>query len=435
MLAHVPRSYWRVAATFEHEGNRYEGTWFDPAFDAGDDPDRKDDRIFDAERASAIAAARERCHRARERDAQAVARIGPAAVRSHEPAARGESPLLVVGAAHAVGRAALLRAPQGAHLPAHELEVSARGLPRDGRGDDRVVRGEHPPRRGIPRSRGRGRAAARERSRERGAHLRQRRHLRSLRDRPDRIAAARAAHGRRQAPVRSGGAPFLRRVPPARAVGARRAHDRGRRRELPHACAHARRAGLALGARRQQRRGGDAAARAGRGRRRGERRRGALDRSAEPVGRDQASRADHRSAAALAHGERGTADRRRGVLGGPAREGHRHARHARRHHREPDRQGLRGADRQGAAPHGQGHPDDRHAAPDPHRSPDLARADRRDRVPPARGRARRAYPQRVHERDHRLHGRDRRSREDLRLRRALRRERDVRQLPVAAGDP
>jgi len=41
-------------------GNRYEGGWFDPAFDAGDDPDRKDDRIFDAARAEAIAAAASR---------------------------------------------------------------------------------------------------------------------------------------------------------------------------------------------------------------------------------------------------------------------------------------------------------------------------------------------------------------------------------------
>jgi DNA topoisomerase III len=57
VLAHVPKPFWRVTATFEHEGNRYEGSWFDPAFDAGDDPDRKDDRIFDAARAAAIAAA------------------------------------------------------------------------------------------------------------------------------------------------------------------------------------------------------------------------------------------------------------------------------------------------------------------------------------------------------------------------------------------
>jgi len=57
VLAHVPRAYWRVTATFEHGVQRYEGSWFDPAFDAGDDPERKDDRIFDAARAAAIAAA------------------------------------------------------------------------------------------------------------------------------------------------------------------------------------------------------------------------------------------------------------------------------------------------------------------------------------------------------------------------------------------
>ncbi len=54
VLAHVPRPYWRVTAVFEHEGNQYEATWFDPAFAADDDPERKDDRIFDAERATRI---------------------------------------------------------------------------------------------------------------------------------------------------------------------------------------------------------------------------------------------------------------------------------------------------------------------------------------------------------------------------------------------
>ncbi|MGH0030230.1 MAG: DNA topoisomerase, partial [Myxococcota bacterium] len=57
VLAHVPRPYWRVTATFEHGGEKYEGTWFDPEFEAGDDPDVKDDRIFDADRAAAIVAA------------------------------------------------------------------------------------------------------------------------------------------------------------------------------------------------------------------------------------------------------------------------------------------------------------------------------------------------------------------------------------------
>jgi DNA topoisomerase III len=57
VLAHVPRPYWRVTATFEHDGNRYAGNWFDPGFDAGDDTDRKDDRLFDEARATAIASA------------------------------------------------------------------------------------------------------------------------------------------------------------------------------------------------------------------------------------------------------------------------------------------------------------------------------------------------------------------------------------------
>ncbi|MCZ6782120.1 MAG: DNA topoisomerase [Proteobacteria bacterium] len=57
VLAHVPRAYWRVEGTFAHAGQTYTGAWFDPDFDAGDDEDAKDDRIFDEERARAIVAA------------------------------------------------------------------------------------------------------------------------------------------------------------------------------------------------------------------------------------------------------------------------------------------------------------------------------------------------------------------------------------------
>jgi DNA topoisomerase-3 len=57
VLAHVPVSYWRVLASFEHEGNTYTGTWFDPAFASGEDDQRKEDRIFDEARARAIVAA------------------------------------------------------------------------------------------------------------------------------------------------------------------------------------------------------------------------------------------------------------------------------------------------------------------------------------------------------------------------------------------
>lgn len=54
VVAHVPRPYWRVTATFEHEGSPYPGVWFDPAFREDDDSERKDDRIFDEARALAI---------------------------------------------------------------------------------------------------------------------------------------------------------------------------------------------------------------------------------------------------------------------------------------------------------------------------------------------------------------------------------------------
>ncbi len=53
-LAHVPRPYWRIQASFVHEGRTYTGTWFDPGFEANEDDERRDDRIFDEARAQAI---------------------------------------------------------------------------------------------------------------------------------------------------------------------------------------------------------------------------------------------------------------------------------------------------------------------------------------------------------------------------------------------
>ncbi len=57
VLAHTPRAFWRVTAQLQHGDATYEGAWFDPAFRADDDEDRKDDRIFDEERAQAVVAA------------------------------------------------------------------------------------------------------------------------------------------------------------------------------------------------------------------------------------------------------------------------------------------------------------------------------------------------------------------------------------------
>jgi DNA topoisomerase-3 len=57
VLAHVPRPYWRVTASFDHQGHTYTGTWYDPDFQPDEDDQRKDDRIFDEERAQSVVAA------------------------------------------------------------------------------------------------------------------------------------------------------------------------------------------------------------------------------------------------------------------------------------------------------------------------------------------------------------------------------------------
>lgn len=56
ILAHVPRSYWRVVASFEHAGQSYAASWFDPTFARGDDDNAREDRIFDEARAREIVA-------------------------------------------------------------------------------------------------------------------------------------------------------------------------------------------------------------------------------------------------------------------------------------------------------------------------------------------------------------------------------------------
>ena len=56
VLAHVPRPFWRVTASFEHAGQEYSAAWFDPAFKASEDEHAREDRIFDEARAQAIVA-------------------------------------------------------------------------------------------------------------------------------------------------------------------------------------------------------------------------------------------------------------------------------------------------------------------------------------------------------------------------------------------
>jgi DNA topoisomerase-3 len=50
-----PRAYWQVCATFGAQAGDYKGVWFDSAFESGGDEDARENRLFDPERAKAIA--------------------------------------------------------------------------------------------------------------------------------------------------------------------------------------------------------------------------------------------------------------------------------------------------------------------------------------------------------------------------------------------
>ena len=55
--AFQPRDYWEVHARFAAKAGEYAARWFDPAFRKDEDPERKAERVWKAERAEAIAAA------------------------------------------------------------------------------------------------------------------------------------------------------------------------------------------------------------------------------------------------------------------------------------------------------------------------------------------------------------------------------------------
>jgi DNA topoisomerase-3 len=58
ILAHVPRDYWEVRATFGAKAGGYDGRWFDPSFKKKDeDPDARAERLWDQTKADAIVAA------------------------------------------------------------------------------------------------------------------------------------------------------------------------------------------------------------------------------------------------------------------------------------------------------------------------------------------------------------------------------------------
>ncbi|MBM3395219.1 MAG: DNA topoisomerase III [Betaproteobacteria bacterium] len=54
----VPRDYWEVRANFAVKAGEYEGRWFDPKFKkSGEDPDRRENRLWSKQAAEAIVAA------------------------------------------------------------------------------------------------------------------------------------------------------------------------------------------------------------------------------------------------------------------------------------------------------------------------------------------------------------------------------------------
>ncbi|MBW2361319.1 MAG: DNA topoisomerase 3 [Deltaproteobacteria bacterium] len=56
VLAFQPVPYWKVSATFDHAGVEWVAHWFAPDFKQGEDEQAREDRLFDEERANAIAA-------------------------------------------------------------------------------------------------------------------------------------------------------------------------------------------------------------------------------------------------------------------------------------------------------------------------------------------------------------------------------------------
>ncbi|NJK90236.1 MAG: hypothetical protein HC923_13195, partial [Myxococcales bacterium] len=55
ILAHTPKPFWRIRASFQHADETYEALWFDPtARSSGEDDDQREDRLFDEAKAREI---------------------------------------------------------------------------------------------------------------------------------------------------------------------------------------------------------------------------------------------------------------------------------------------------------------------------------------------------------------------------------------------
>ena len=180
--AFLPRDYWEVHATFGATAGEYTGRWFDEKFarSKDDDPDLRAERLWDEARANGDRGQVRGQARHRHRREQADDAGLAAAVRSDELAARGQRPLWLFRAHHAVARAGALRKAQGADLSANRFARAAGGLSRHGEATL-----EHAGRDSTRSAPSPARSCKQRLGETEQAHFQQREDFRSLRDHSD----------------------------------------------------------------------------------------------------------------------------------------------------------------------------------------------------------------------------------------------------------
>ena len=202
---HVARDYWEVRATFDAQAGQYDGKWFDPAWKKNpDDPELRNDRLWDAAAAQAIADAVRGQPASVSEESKPTTSSCPALYDLTTLQREANSRFGFSRQDHAVDRPGAVREAQGADLPAHRLARAARGL--RGGGEEHL----RDDRQGRPA----GPAAAAGRACQAGlegrlrqaaeARVRQRQGVGPLRHHPDAAAAEEPERDRGQA-LRPGG--------------------------------------------------------------------------------------------------------------------------------------------------------------------------------------------------------------------------------------
>ena len=326
--AFVPRDYWEVLGTFRASGGEYAGRWFDEK--------------FKKQRRRPRRAAPSGCGTRRGRAAIAAKCAGkPGIVTEESKPSTQSAPLLYDLTSlqrEANGRfgfsarttLSLAQALYEKHKVLTYPRTDSRALPEDYLGTVKATMealGETNAYGGFARA-----GAEAEVGAAQQAHLRQRQDLRPLRDHPDAGAAEEPERARgASSTISSSGASSPCSIPPAEfLVTTRITRVAGEPFKTEGKVL------VAPGLARRLRQGG--AGRRGDARRRSQPGEKVATEKVDVVASTHApAAAPQRSHAAVGDGRRGQADRRRGAARGDAREGPRHAGHARADHRGPDR--------------------------------------------------------------------------------------------------